>query len=392
MDIRPFRGLRYDPAKVIMGNVVTQPYDKITPEMQSGYYEKSPYNYVRVVLGRDKDRYSEALQSLDRWIADGAIIQDDKPAVYPYWQEFEYDGQIKTRKGFVAAFNLGDRVLKHERTLSKPKADRLNLFRKTRKNLEQIFLLYDSEYCPEPSGEPIVDVRDEYGVRHRLWRIDDPSAIEELEREMADQVPLIADGHHRYEVSLEIQRELCEDLEKPCNYRMATFVSARDPGLVVLPNHRLVYGCDLKSDELLAEAEKCFEVKKGKGTLTRHEIGLFDGEEDYTLRLKDETIMDDRLEGKSDAYKMLDVVILHELLIRDVLGIQNVEEHVSYIRDEGKGRWKIGREYQYLFTLCPTLIEEVREIGSLGEAMPQKSTDFYPKMISGLVAFDLERW
>jgi len=158
---------------------------------------------------------------------------------------------------------------------------------------------------------------------------------------------------------------------------------------VILPTHRLVYGVDVKSDELLAKAKEYFEVEKGRKKLDKHEIGFFNGK-DYTLRLKDEGIMRDRM-SKTKTYKLLDVVILHELLLKDVLGIENVEDHVSYIRDENEGRENIGK-YQYLFTLCPTSIEEVREIGKRGEAMPQKSTDFYPKMISGLTAFDLEKW
>ena len=371
--------------------VVTQPYDKITPKMQEEYYEKSPYNYVRVALGKEKDRYTEARQALNQWIAEKVIIQDDRYSIYPYWQEFEFCGKRKVRKGFVAVFNLEDKVLKHESTLSKPKEDRLKLFRSVRKNLEQIFLLYDKRYCPKPSGKPIAEARDEYGVRHRIWRVDDEAAIDELGKEMADQIPLIADGHHRYEVSLGIQKELCRAGDKPCNYRMATFVSAHDPGLVILPTHRLVFNSGVKSDEFLSEAKEYFEVERSKKKLDKHEIGFFNGEDDYTLRLKDEGVMRDKMRGKSETYKLLDVVILHELLIKN-LGIENIEEHISYIRDEEEGRKKVSKEYQYLFTLCPTSIEEVMEIGRKGESMPQKSTDFYPKMISGLTAFDLERW
>jgi uncharacterized protein (DUF1015 family) len=358
--------------------VVTQPYDMITPQMQKEYYERSPYNYVRVVLGKKKDRYAEALEALNRWIGEKVMIQDDKPAIYPYWQEFLYGGEARVRKGWIAVFNLGDRVLKHEKTLSKPKEDRFRLLMTTKKNLEQIFLLHDSSYCPEPASEPIAEARDEYGVTHKLWRMDDESAIEELRGEMEDQMPIIADGHHRYEVSLEVQK-LCRDGDKPCNYRMATFVSAHDPGLVILPTYRLVYGCKMGSDELLARAKEHFEVEKGRKVLERHEIGLYDGKDDYVLRLKEE---------ESD--KLLDVVILHDLLLKDVFG--DMEEQISYARQEEEGRKSVGKGYQYLFTLCPISIEEVIEIAGRGETMPQKSTDFYPKMLSGLTAFDLERW
>src|ERR1700690_263427 len=267
-DIFPFHALRYDPQKVQFSTVVTQPYDKITPQMQDKYYAASPYNFVRIVLGKPQDNdneqqsvYTRAAAYLRQWQAEGALLRDDKPAIYLYTQEFKRPGDpsgaTEERRGFIALGQVEDYdrkvVFRHEQTLTKPKADRLNLLRATQAHCEQIFMLYDDpaneiDNALRQSGPPTVEVRDEYGVLHRMWVVSDPQAIAAVQKAMADKKLLIADGHHRYETALNYRNQMrgegAIDRSAPYERMMMTFVNMDAPGLLILPTHRVVFGLE----------------------------------------------------------------------------------------------------------------------------------------------------
>ncbi len=285
-DIFPFQALRYDPSKVSPAQVVTQPYDKITPAMQDQYYAASPYNLVRVILGKseagDNDRenvYSRASASLQKWRAEGVLVPDPEPSLYLYTQTFKVPGDASgataERRGFIALGRVEDYdnkvVYRHEQTLSKPKADRLNLLRATQAHCGQIFMLYSDpagevDSALRQSGPPTVEVRDQYDVLHRLWKVSDPVVIKTVQTKMADKKLIIADGHHRYETALTYRNEMRNqgkpDLGAPSERVMMSFVNMDAPGLLVLPTHRVVFGMDgFDIAKIGAKLQENFEVE-----------------------------------------------------------------------------------------------------------------------------------
>ena len=260
-DIRPFRALRYNLERVSASQVVTQPYDKITPAMQEKYYAASPYNLVRIILGRREDGdntlksvYSRAGEYGQNWSAQGILKQDADPSIYVYSQTFTApSGSSFERRGFIALGRVEDYsarvVFRHEQTLAKPKADRLDLLRATRVHYEQLFLLYEDageigQLLQTPQTATI-EVADEYGVAHRVWQVSDPAVIAAVQKAMRDKRLVIADGHHRYETALNYRNECRSSRnggsEAAHEFVMMTFVNMNDPGLLVLPTHRVVH-------------------------------------------------------------------------------------------------------------------------------------------------------
>ncbi len=407
--IHPFQALRYTAKAGPLGDLVTQPYDKISPAMQQRYLTLSPYNLVRIILGERKpgdsasgNVYTRAAQYLRDWTASGILQRDAEPGIYPYFQEFTDPdtGDRLTRKGFIALLTLEDysaRVVhRHEQTLSGPKQDRLELLRHTHAHFGQIFLLY-----PDPPGavdtlldeaaaaKPLAEVTDEYGAVHRLWKIADARPIQEL---MCDRKLLIADGHHRYETALAFRNE---NPGLPGADRvMVTLVNMHSPGLRILATHRLVSGIPTEGfpDEFLRACADDFQVDSIDSVDTlkrawadcddRTIIGAAVGDRLYRLE-------------ERDARGELDVRILHESILGKVLGIDEEavrdEKHLRYIRgmdaavqEVRKGAAQIG------FLLKPTSVGQVAETSFGGGVMPQKSTDFYPKLLSGLTSYSLD--
>ncbi len=432
--LQPFRGIRYDSEKLPLEKLITEPYDRITPIMQEEYYRRHPYNIVRIILGKDvepdhpeKDKYKRAKLYLDEWLEKGIFIREDKDSFYVYEQEFKVDGEIKRRKGLIARVKLEDfsskKVLPHEKTFPKPKEDRLNLLRATNSNTEQIFLLYeDTDFLVNKKIDEILpesfqacDVKDEDGIIHRLWVIKDDNVIRSIQKLMADKVLIIADGHHRYETSLNYRDEMIKKLEKvkgdePFNYIMMTLFNLDDPGLVILPTYRLVKGLEKLSESNLKNLlSPYFEIEEKpwsnledksiigevKNILAKENhifaIYVSDFRKFYILRLKSEDILDKEIDsGKSKEWKRLDVSILHSLIIDKFSELTDlefsVEKNVSYIRKLNEGIEKVNRkEYQMICLLNPVTLHQIRDIVKNGELMPHKSTDFYPKLKSGLI-------
>lgn len=433
-DIRPFRALRYNLDRVTPAQVVTQPYDKISPAMQEKYYAASPYNLVRIILGRPeagdntlKNVYTRAASYGDEWRKEGILQQDATPSIYSYSQAFKApSGAIFERRGFIALGRVEDYaskvVYRHEQTLAKPKADRLELLRATRAHYEQLFLLYEDsgqiDSLLATSATASIEVVDEYGVTHRVWQISDAGVIASVQKAMSDKKLVIADGHHRYETALTFRNECrngspSANPQAPYEYVMMTFVNMNDPGLLVLPTHRVVHSLNSFSvEDFLKAARELFEVQevegdidsarttklldqKGKGgtalvAVTSNRAFLLHSPKAATQKY---------VVGLSSQQQSLDVVQLHKCLLEGVLqlseeSIRN-QQNLSYVREASEAlatvRGEAARKSaDIVFLMNPCPVQKVRDIAFAGEVMPQKSTDFYPKLLSGLTAYALD--
>jgi len=426
-NIFPFKAFRYNRNKVEYKDVLTQPYDKITPEMQEKYYARSPFNLVRVILGKTEagddanaNVYLRAAENLKKWRQEQVLVQDAEPSIYLYSQEFVAPGETtkRSRSGFIAAGQLHDYeeciVFRHEQTLSKPKSDRLNLLRATRTHAGQIFMLYSDpkkqvEQLLKGPGEPVVDVMDDYAVRNRLWKISGPRIIAEVQSAMNDKKLIIADGHHRYETALNYRNErraasTSRDVNTPYERVMMTFVNSEDPGLVILPTHRVVHGlAEFSTPEFLKSLDQSFQVTEADknnpvSELAKPEHGArllaVTREGAYILRARPERI-GERLAKYSPAQRELDVLVLHKVVLEGALSmteesIRN-QEHINYVRDaaEAIDRVRSGAA-QVAFLMEPVRIEQMFAVSLAGDVMPQKSTDFYPKLLSGLAFYSVD--
>jgi uncharacterized protein (DUF1015 family) len=407
--IYPFQALRYTAQAGPIANLVTQPYDKISPAMQERYLSLSPYNLVRVILGeRNPDDneaanvYTRAAAYLNDWIARGVLARDAAPAIFPYFQDFTVPdtGERLTRKGFIALGAVEDYsagiVHRHEQTLAGPKKDRLELLRHTHAHFGQIFMLY-----PDRAGEidalldeaaqaaPLAEVIDEYGVGHRMWRVADAGRIQ---GSMADKKLLIADGHHRYETALAFRNENPQLAGADCV--MMTFVNMYSPGLKILATHRLVNGIDrsqLPEDFLNRAAADFSVVEIGSLERLRSALERADGPTVIGAAIGTRLFL---LESRQPAGE-LDVRVLHERLLAKALGIGEEavrdEKHLRYIRGlEPAVAEAQGGRAQIAFLLRPTSIQQVADTSFSGGVMPQKSTDFYPKLLSGMTIYRME--
>jgi uncharacterized protein (DUF1015 family) len=443
--IFPFRAWRYNPASVRVEDAVTQPYDKISPAMQQSYYRRSPYNLVRVILGLPElfdspgnNVYTRAAKNFAEWRAEGVLSQDNDPSIYAYSQRYEVPGAagvFQERRGFIALGQLADYsegvVFRHEYTLSKPKSDRLNLLRATHAHFGQIFMLYsDPGQSAESllfsnSAQPDIDLADEYGVSHRVWKVSEPGTIKLLLGAMADKKLIIADGHHRYETALNYSKEHApgEGLASAPKERslgslpqpaypeaaaMMTFVNMDAPGLTILPTHRVVHGLeDFEPEKFFGEAGRYFEIQPLDGMeadallhrlaeagkkATSFVAATRDGLRLLTARTQEVAA---RLADLPERQRRLDLVQMHSLLIEDALGISRQavleQTNLRYIRDaaEALAQVRSGNADLALFT-NPVTLAQLREVAFAGDVMPQKSTDFYPKLLSGLAIYALD--
>ncbi len=432
-EIRPFKALRYDPHQVKLGEVVTQPYDKITPEMQARYYELSPYNLVRIILGEARETdtpafnvYSRAAEYLHDWRAAGILKQDSVPSIYLYSQNFTIPGtrDVAERSGLIVLGRLQDYsdkvVFRHEQTLSKPRQDRLNLLRATRAHFGQIFMLYNDPdgsigqlVRPRSEDDPDISVLDQYEVLHRVWQVTDPAIIQAVQDGMRPKKLLIADGHHRYETALAYRDECrtklgISDLNAAHEFVMMTLVPMESPGLVILPTHRIVHGlASFDREQMLEKAGKFFDIDRidlrtesRSATTLLQEAGqngtafvAVTRQGPYLLRAKSRTVHE-ALSFLSPAQQSLDVVQLHNILLERVLGISEDairnQENVKYERDAFEAISWVRQGANVAFLINPARIDQVRETAFAGEVLPQKSTDFYPKLLSGFTIYALD--
>jgi len=425
--IKPFRGTRYNPEKIPdLSAVISQPYDRVRHGLQDKYYDLSPCNVVRIIKGKEQagdgemdNVYTRARDYYQSWLREDILMREQTPALYVLHQTFTLpDGSMRTRQGLIAALELSrfdeGVVLPHERTLSGPKVDRLNLMRATAVNFGHIFMLYPGNHVNELLGaaieeEPGFELHElfEHDVTQRFWAVTDPQVIQAVVEEMASKRNLIiADGHHRYETALNYRDEMrSANPDAPpnagFNYRMVTLVSMEDPGLVILPTHRLIhsYG-QMDGAEALEQAKQYFDVRPmadraameaslAAAKPSHPRFGFYDG--NYAaLTLRDPGLLERILPNRTPDWRLLDVAVLHELFIEQTLGIDKAaverKENIEYLRDPQMGYDAVDKgEAQFLLVTNPTRMEQVRACTGAGEKMPQKSTDFFPKVISGLV-------
>ena len=441
-EIVPLPGLRYNTEAVKnLADVVTPPYDIIDSAAQERYYRRHPHNIIRLEYGKTKpgdtphdNRYTRAASFFRAWREKGVFVQDIPPALYLYEQEFELEGTKMVRTGFTCGVKLEPYargvVLPHEETIPKHKADRLELLRACRANFSPIFGLYTDEGAlaeralrgAAAGRSPDVHFTDEWGEVHRLWVIADRQTIKSVQGILAGKRIYIADGHHRYETALTYMEEMeafgqktsvwADSGEPAYRYVMMTLVNLYDPGLVILPTHRLIAQCPLTAAELLERLAGEFAVEevagKGEGKGVEkllssmkerhrggagvHAFGMYAGDGVfYLLTVKDWDRAKKFMPAeKSPAWQNLDVSILHKLIIERHLGIGEElwakGEHLAYTRCPHEAVDAVdARSYRLAFFLNPTPVEDVIAVAAAGEKMPQKSTYFYPKLITGLV-------
>lgn len=443
--IFPFRAVYYNPQKVELNKVVTQPYDKIDDKLQDEYHKRNPNNVVRIIKSKDEpgdtsanNKYTRAAKVFNEFLSKETIIRHPAPALYAYYQTYkDVTGEWKTRKAFVGLLELEEfgkgKVHAHEKTLPKPKQDRLSLLKAMNGTfLEQIFMLYsdtdmtinkimDSVATKTP---PLLEAKDDYGEIHKVWAVTAPEMLREIQKTMAKKDTFIADGHHRYETACNFKNEMkaagkkCKEPESYNNF-MITFVNMDDEGLTIFPTHRLVKGLpNFSYDDLAKTLAKHFSIKEyefknepgekaartefledlrieGQGA---HCFGLLaQNQNKYALlTLKNEETADAAVkENFSADWKRLDVSILHSVILEPMLGLDKTkvesEGYIEYIRyyDEAFNLVRSGK-CQAGFLMNSVKVQQVKKIASKGERMPQKSTDFYPKLLSGLVGSMME--
>ena len=447
-DIHPFRAFRYatpahlkDSQPLSPAQVVTQPYDKITPALQDRYYAASPYNLVRIILGRRQaddnpanNVYSRAAAYFRDWRQQGILRQDSLPSLYVYSQRFSLPGLGKERstpelerRGFIALGRIEDYsdgvVFRHEQTLAKPKADRLDLLRATRAHFGQIFMLYedsgDLDSLLNPSGDPGIALTDETGVLHRVWQVSDPAVINFVRTAMGDKKLIIADGHHRYETALTYRNE-CRAAGSPSStpqaddapheFVMMTFVNMNSPALAVLPTHRVVHGLPSFSEDAFRNSARAFfdideldvPLDGPRATAILRECGRT-GTSILAVTASHAFLLHHPNPNSAEVFaslsvrqQSLDVVQLHKVLLEKVLrlseeSIRN-QQNISYVRDatEALAHLKSSPPANIVFLMNSCRVSQVRDIAFAGEVMPQKSTDFYPKLLSGLTVYALD--
>ncbi len=440
-DIQAFRGLRYDLSKVgSLADVVAPPYDVIDSELQDQLYAASDYNVVRLILNRGDDLlegqtiYDRAAEHLKAWRRDEILKTENVGAIYVYHQTFSYEGQEFTRRGFMARVRIepfGEgQIYPHEETHSKAKEDRFKLMTACQCNLSQIFGIYpDKENIAQEILEAAIEDRtpltatDSLGVKHEIWLVTDTDAIAAAANELGPKPIYIADGHHRYETATNIQRARreAESLppDHPVDYVLMMCVSMHDPGMAVLPTHRLFRGVapitSTKFQAKVAEAFDCEVIGTGPA-LTRDvwemiaiedqqsTMGFYCRADDTWLLVRLNAggveLMEEIANDQSDDWRSLGVALLHRLVMDRLLGyrelpspkyVHSIDEVVQGLTDgddagrDATGQMGSGAPFELGCLVMPATVDHVKAISEHGERMPAKSTYFFPKVLSGLV-------
>jgi len=440
--VKPFKAYRYDEEKAgELSRLVTPPYDIIKGAKIDILQSQSEHNIAWIIKNKPEDndtesnnQYTRAHDHFNKWLSEGVLKQDDTESFYVYGQDFDIEGKKLFRFGFIGLIELEEfassapgsggfaGVLQHEEALPKDIEDRLSLCRSCMANFGQIFVIYpdhegsvDSVLERNMKKEPVGDMTDDEGIRHRLWQVDKKEDTDEITALMKNKFVIIADGHHRYKTALALSKE--HPALESAKYRMLTFVNISNPGLVVLPTHRLVQNLeDFSKESLLKQMGEYFDVKNFDSSDAmfslmdnmfkegKHSFGLYmDDDKYYSMTLKDLSVMDTLLSDKSGELRGLDVAILHSLILDKMLGIDKEKlasgsikggGYVSYIKGIGdavEGSIKSVRgSSQAVFFMNPTRVDEVEAVSKNFECMPQKSTFFQPKVWTGFTINKLE--
>jgi len=419
VDIRPFRAIRYTEQAGDPKNLITQPYDKIDNDLQKEYYKKSAYNYCRLILPMEENKYEIARQRTQKWMREGILAKDEEPAVFVCRQEFELFGRTCIRTGLIAALRLypynENVVFPHEVTYEEPKADRLNMLRTVQKDLEPVFLIFsDPEkrainfFAEITKTQPLIEVEDSFRIKHAVWRVVDSQKIKLVQKALEGKVLVITDGHHRYESALayrderRMQEEWTED--SAFNFHMSYMVPVQDEGLVVLPTHRLLKKFELASDTLqklskffaISEIDPTVEALEGflESHKKEHVFCVYDGSKvAYGLLLRNEKTVSELVNaGDSKKAHLLDVVILRDVVFKTIMdtGELKIDEDILYVGSTRSALEKVDSgEAKLAFLVNCIDPETVWQIAQKHERLPEKSTDFYPKPVSGLTMMDI---
>ena len=400
--VAAFPGVHYNPDKIDdFSSVVAPPYDVINSREQDELYERSPFNVIRLILtkGEGDKKYVQASETFRKWIEQGVLIQDKEECIYPYYQEFEENGRVVTRKGFIAAVMLEDfsskNILPHERTFAAPKLDRLKLTSACRANLSPVFMIYsDPEGTLERSieegisKESVIDAIGNDNVKSLMWKVSDTGLISKVKARMNEKKLLIADGHHRYETALEyrnIQRRErgTGSGNERYEYVMVYLCRAESEGLVIKPTHRMVKNLgSLNTEDVLKKLEGKFKVERvpfneGVTSLKHCEFAVITKDLDFVIKVS-------LKEPLPVSYNNLGVMALHKLVFGEI--INEDEAGIFYTKSLEEARNLVGGgEYKLAFTLSPLRATDIFDVVLADEKMPHKTTYFYPKLLSGLV-------
>jgi uncharacterized protein (DUF1015 family) len=440
-EVQSFRGIRFCPEVVDkLENVVTPPYDVISDSEQEEYYARSEYNIIRLILAKespseeDDSKYARSAATFRDWLDKGVLMKDSARSIYVYRQDFSLsDKRTLSRTGFIALLKLEEFdkgiVRPHERTLSGPKEDRLKLMLACNANFSQVFTIYDGGNTGIPAllrsvcdRDPLVNITDDDEVRHLLWAITEPKEISVVVEGIAGKPVVIADGHHRYETALNYRNEMCRRYgsyrgDELFNYVMTMFVDMSEPGLVVLPTHRGIRGAEMTGAEILSKLQEHFECQKFDFSNAQEQVAqkdalliqmnaAFDNAQTafgfycgdgafYLLRLRSRDVLRDLLGDEEYAvYGNLDVMVLQHLILERVFdidhGVLAAGGRVFYSHEAEEALSQVDKKQcDVVFLLNPTRISQLVEVTNQGRVMPQKSTFFYPKLLTGLVLNDL---
>lgn len=425
--LRPFRALRYEPAAVgELAAVVAPPYDVISDAQREALYARSPHNVVRLILNKAADPYAAAAALFQAWRQDGVLVRETTPSLYYHIENFPLpDGNGRQREGILGVVQLEPfdtgRIRPHERTFARFKEDRMRLLRACRTNLSPIFGLYaDRTDALNPAravaGRRASDValQDDVGIRHRLWRLTDPAVVEAISHALRDETIFIADGHHRYETALAYRDELrargATAPDAPHNFVLMYLTSMNDPGLVILPTHRVISHLpQIEASPLLAQLRHHFRLLpfarearqdalaclRQNPQMGRFVVALAGSNELFVAILNDRPALDAAVGGAASIVGQLDVTVLDALMLRGVLEMDGSaaaqEGRLTYTHDDATALDAVLHgAAQAAFLMNPPRIEDVQAVCLAGETMPEKSTYFYPKLLTGLVFHPLE--
>jgi len=418
VDIQPFKAIRYTSKAGDIENLITQPYDKIDTKMQKEYYANSPYNYCRLILPIEPNKYEVANRRILQWLEEGIMAKEIQPAIFVSCQEFILEGKKYARTGIIVAMRLyvysENMVFPHEATYKTPKTDRLNMLRTVQKDLEPVFLIYQDKekktitFLEETSKtKPVIQVTDSLGVKQTVWAVTDPQKIKQLQTVLSTKTMVITDGHHRYESAIAYRDEMrskgnwTED--SAFNFQMSYLVPVEEEGLIVLPTHRLLKNYKL-TDDLLQVFKFFFEVQEIASTVDglesflknhvdEHAFCIYEGSKAYGLILKhDKAVYEFVNANVSKETKIFDVVILRDIVFKFILKTVelNIDDNILYVRWTKTAVEKVNQgEASIAFLVNPISAKTVVEIAQQHELLPEKTTDFYPKIVSGLMIMDI---
>lgn len=418
--IKPFNALYYNKdTDKDLSKLVCPPYDVISPVEQDYFHNLNPHNFIHILFEKDipgEDKYARAGILFDSWLKEKILIQDEKPAIYFYSQQYNIKGEKKTRLGFIALLRLGDKnssIFGHEHTRIEAKEDRLKIIRSVNANLSPIFIvsrdnkrIIQRVFTRYIKNTPaFMEVKDKENTIHKIWKINSPEILSLIEEGMQDEDAFIADGHHRYEVSCayrdEVKKKLRDRLpeESSLNYTLAYFTNTDSRGLSILPIHRLLkLEKPLDLDGFLLELKKYFDVEEikeknrlfflmEKGGRSEHLLGMYKDKKYWLLRLKNIKILDRLISDKPKEYRTLDVSILNHIIFKDILGYDSANKnnlkYSAYAEDFIEAQ--DSQPLSIAFFLNPVKMEQIIAVALNGNKMPAKSTYFYPKVLSGLL-------